>query len=351
MGRPRKRRRNEGEAHTADVDYWGSDYGIAGANMGDSQEARLNFYPQVQDVRLGMTGFHVDDAARAQAAQFAGRGFGKEDIQSGQFDFDFSQECGPDAMLGIPIVDSSQGFGQQNFDGLGNPVQLCSPSTTSNEDGSATAQSCHTGCACLPSLYTSLSGFQISTPPSFPYSMGALRLANKIAHEVVRCQNCAKAYNTALQNSAMLGTLINLVISEYGKLLKHIDERSVKEQKIAFRMGEQFSGSLGQHTGGPDCPMAINIDLDGEEWRTLARKAIAQEVIGDTDADQSLMQLLKEMKVRQILWHDSFSGEGAQGATNGHPHKGNGEEGSHRGICLQAIYIDNLGKSLRALNL
>ena len=159
------------------------------------------------------------------------------------------------------------------------------------------------GCKCLSSLYSTLSSFQTLPPPSFPYSMNILTKATTVAYDAVRCQRCPFAYASALQNLMSLCTLLPLVVHEYGKLLKHIDERSSKECSIRFRMGEYSMDQLHLHTGTPDCPLSFDAELSGVEWRSMARRVIKQRVMGGAGLEVSVWGLLNELDERQRDWH------------------------------------------------
>ena len=234
-------------------------------------------------------------------------------------------------------------------------IQLQTPPNAPDEQDNddRMAENTATSCSCLSNLYSMLANFQSSPSPSFPYSMGILKSAAALSREVVMCQCCTQMYNTALQNSMLLGTLLHLLIMEYAKLLKHIDEKSKESEKMAFRFGDPSSTSDSRHTGLPDCPMAITIDITGDEWRTLARKAVAQEVLGNSQGSLGLVGLVQKMKERQVSSHERFSkGQCLVIPAANHPpnnHQPNAEKPDHS--CAQIMYIDNLQRSLKALGL
>ena len=213
------------------------------------------------------------------------------------------------------------------------------------------ADGAKTGCACLPNLYSTLALFQSMPAPSFPYSMGLLKKTTRLGHDVVGCQICPNAYNTAVQNSMLLGTLLQILINEYAKLLKYIDERSVNSDKIPFHVGEQSSLLDSRHTRIPNCPMAISIDFSGEDWRTLARKAISQEVLGSSDSGSSLIGLVDTMKNRQNKWHERQP-TGVHVASHDHDCATQPQPGAKANdMCVQATYVEHLKKSIKALGL
>ena len=265
-----------------------------------------------------------------------------ENDQSAEMNFDLSQELSTNPLMNFPEP-MPQNLSQP-FAPDGNAAQLHTPSTTLNDHtGYAGTETQPAHCRCLPQLYTFLGAFQSPPNPSFPYSIAALKKAATFATEAVRCQECSKEYTSALQNSMLLGTLINLVINEYRKLLDHIDEQSREGEKKIMRMGDNSPSTQHLHTGTPDCPMGINLELSGDEWRVFARKTVRKEVYGP--GDHNLTQILQEMKDRQQKWHSRYNGTLHQHAPmEGMEHvKGNGNKPC---ICIQGIFIDRLRQTL-----
>ena len=192
-----------------------------------------------------------------------------------------------------------------NFPGFAEEQLQAYPALPSDHSTTSVAQDAMTvsGCKCLASLYATLSSFQTLPPPSFPYSMNILTKATMVACDAVRCQICPFTYASALQNIMALGTLIPLVAHEYGKLLKHIDERSSKGCSIIFRMGEQSIDQLHLHTGTLDCPLSFDAELSAVEWRSMARRVIKQRVVGSAGLGVSVFGLINELEERQRDWH------------------------------------------------
>ena len=182
--------------------------------------------------------------------------------------------------------------------------------------------------------------------------MGALRNATNLGYEILTCSKCPTIYNMAVQNVQLLTTLLHLVVNEYGKLLTHIDRRALAEEKIQFRFGETSTVFDHRHTGAPGCPMAVNIDLSGEEWRTLARKAVRQEVIGSGDSNFTLLNLLHELRERQSSWHGNLAVRGnvQERMNNCHEDETQHENDCGR-TCIQVNLIDRLIIMMKALRL
>ena len=206
-------------------------------------------------------------------------------------------------------------------------------------------------CDCIPTLYKTLSSFPSTPKPKFSVVINLLKQAASIARNLLRCENCPRSYSTALQNSAGLATLANLIIIEYAKILKQADERSKEGGYICYRIGElATSGTQHMHAGAPDCPMGITVDLTGTEWRILVRAAVRKEAFGDDAWSDSLSKILEGMKHRQVRWHDVFCGVNHHHAHDTAPmmHR---EQSMNGCICTRILYIDHLRRSLDNLGL
>jgi len=341
MGRPRKRRRAE-EDDGANGDSGTFEDSALGGLHNATQDPVFAGFPSNghSQNELPFAGNELGTASWPTPGGSEANSHG-----NGDFNFHFAQDPAIDPMLGFPAWESTQHISNP----FSNPAQLQTPPTTLDYDipnNVYEAQGSQQTCSCLPNLYRTLASFQSLPPPSFPFSIGTLKKAARLAHDVVQCQICPQTYNTAVQNSMLLGTLMQMLMNEYAKLLNYIDERSSSGEKIPFRVGEPSSSFDTRHTGGPDCPMSIIIDLSGGEWRLLARKAVHQEIHGDDEAvNQSLIAIVQEMRNRQGELHERFTSEVH---VSGHDHTEEAKKsGEH--ICVQILYIDNLKKSLEML--
>ena len=351
MGRPRKRRRVEA-GDTAETDGEMGDLegeAVGAADVG-FQDLDLTIFSGCEP-GLGTDDFHLPNGSfeRLDMVSFeAGSRPNLANIEPSSLDL----REGPASHLeqGFPDWDPSQDLASHFSTSLDVPLQLQNPLNSHDQldSNSHITEVAEIGCSCLSNLYSMLAKFQSVPSPSFPYSMGILKTATALSRSVVACHTCSQTYNTALQNSMLLGTLLQLLIMEYAKLLNHIDERSKQAEKIAFRLGDPSSLYDSRHTGLPDCPMAINVDLSGDEWRTLARKAVAQEVLGSSQGTTGLTGLVQQMKTRQVSWRERIS-TGPCTAFLSANHQHSAEHPDH--LCVHAVYIEALRKSLQALGL
>lgn len=342
MGRPRKRRREE-EGYTE--------------RNGAIKEITR---PNTQDPNPNALSYSGFDTANLQSVNSGGESLEQSvGIDSGAFGDQIDDNRFPlPQMPGLsPMVGFARWDPFQNPD-THSPVDTTlaelhtQPSSYNSTTSSLPSDITRGGCSCLASLYSSLATFQSLPDPSFPYSMGVLRTARRCACEVLRCPTCPRQYTLAVQNTMLLSTLVQLLIIEYAKLIKHIDERSMSGEKIAFRMGEVSSCLDTRHTGAPDCPMAINVDLDGEEWQMLARKAVKQEIVGTAENNECLLNNLQDMRKRRAVWHQSFStGEQTYDAQTQNAVRAESRCEKTNHVCTQILHIDNLKRMLECLNI
>ena len=319
------------------------------ADMGSRDSVLGDF--SANEPELEMEGFQFPGGAFARHNPLGlGAGNGSLPQSIDVFSFGVPEGQTPNLEQGFSSWDSSQVLGQP-FATLANyTAPLHTPPNTSPEldSNNDTAGDAVTSCFCLSNLYSMLAKFQLLPAPSFPYSAGFLRSAVDLSRKVVACHNCSRMPNTAIQNSMLLGTLLQLLIMEYAKLLKHIDERSQQTEKIALRLSDPSSLSDSRHTGLPDCPMSLNIDLSGDEWRILARKAVAHEVLGNSQDPGGLFGVVQEMRDRQSSWHQRFSKDSCVASHNA-DHQQRPEGYNH--ICVQVLQIEHLRKCIEGLGL
>ena len=351
MGRPRKRRHVEaGDTANRDAEMGELEGEAVGAADVGFQDLDLTMFAGSQP-GLGIDGFHPPNSSFETLDMIpfdAGSRSSLANIETSSLDL--PERPASHLEHSLPDWDPSQDLGSHFSTSVNLPLQLHTPPNPPDqpEGNNYNAGDAAVGCSCLSSLYSMLAKFQSIPSPSFPYSMGVLRSATALSRSVVACHNCSQTYNTALQNSMLLGTLLQLLIMEYAKLLNHIDERSTQAEKIVFRLGDPSSLYDSRHTGRPDCPMAINVDLSGDEWRTLARKAVAQEVLGNSQDTTGLTGLVQQMKNRQVSWRERFS-TGPCAAFHSANHQHSAENPDH--LCVHAVYTENLRRSLGALGL
>ena len=351
MGRPRKRRREESgnrENRNGNIDV--SERENVGVSHAVFEEPDLATFTE-NEPGLGTDVFHFSEHRLERRDIIATGGEsrpGLSNLEAGGLDS--PRVLLADLEQGFPDWDLSHDLGQSFSTFVNVPMQLQTPPNAPDEldSNNHIAEDAVPGCYCLSDLYSMLAKFQKLPAPSFPFSMGALKSAAALSRRVVACHHCSQTFSTALQNSTLLGTLVQLLIMEYAKLLNHVDERCKQAERIACRLGDPSSSYDSRHTGLPDCPMSINVELSSDEWRTLARRAVAQEVLGNSQGSLGLVGLIQEMNDRRVSWRERYS---ASLCTEFHTsgHQPSTEHPDH--LCPQAVQLGNLKRSLEALGL
>ena len=343
MGRPRKRRRegesNELQDHLGPFEF--SDVGTAYSALQASHTTALPHYsPGGVESQLIGNGNRAIARTSRHGQEQAGL-----DIQD--FDVLYNQDYVIDPLLDFTDWENIH----DDSNSMPDPSQLQTPPTVLEQDGLINRlddPNSQKACSCLPNLYTTLGSFQSVPPPSFPFSMALLKKAARLAHTVAECQVCPESYNTAVQNTMLLGTLMQMLINEYARLLTYVDQRSTSGETFLFRVGEPSSSLDHRHTGGPDCPMSISINLSGDEWRVLAKKAVRQEIHGGEGMNSpSVISIIEKMKSRQWGMHQRFA---CEVHAPGHERLAHESGSSDEQKCLQIDFIQNLQKSMERLS-
>jgi hypothetical protein len=156
-------------------------------------------------------------------------------------------------------------------------------------------------------MYLTLSSLQAQAEFNFPEVLPKLRSALATTTNVLKCEECPRQVTTAMQNVMLLTTLLTSVTDCYQKLISSIEVEAerVKEsgETKNFRMGDNAPERMHLHTGTLDCPMGFDIELDGEEWRKLARKVVKADLEGSRSGTSSIMGLTDMLTERQKQWH------------------------------------------------
>lgn len=351
MGRPRKRRHGD-TAHSQTLDPWslGSVNREEETNPYDREpNENLSVSNALGTVSEGDASFSTSNLDIPSMAMHEGPLYGQihgPDYQATGFDFTFSQSQSSNPLVNFPEIASPNVF--QSLAPEANDTQLQTSLSALDPGDYSGAETQSARCSCLPQLYTFLGAFQAPPDPIFPYSLVALKKATRFAKEAVHCQHCATEYTSAVQNAMLLGTLMTLVINEYRKLLDHIDEQATNDETKIMRVGNMSLENAHMHTGTRDCPMGINLEVSGHEWKLFARRTLRKEVVGP--GDYNVAQILQEMKDRQQRWHACHTKCPPRNSPRfGAEHLE--ETGSDTNVCIQGMYIERLVQSLDALGI
>ncbi|KAI9670664.1 MAG: hypothetical protein M1831_005884 [Alyxoria varia] len=166
-------------------------------------------------------------------------------------------------------------------------------------------------CACVSSVMTALQNLPSDNGYFFPISLKPLKLAMQIAQETLNCPQCPRHKSTYKTNFMLVNTILDRIASGFKSLLQSIHAEAAQahalKQRKSFQMGEQVAETALYHTGGPECPMAWKVDLQPQEWRGLAYRAVQNEVDDIGDGRTTLEALVTATESRQRVWHDHIA--------------------------------------------
>jgi hypothetical protein len=156
-------------------------------------------------------------------------------------------------------------------------------------------------CTCIQTISATLSSLQAMKTFHFPTSLWTLRNAIHGVATVIECPICPKERGSSMQNILLLQTVLTCLLERYHGLLAFIDAQAERTESVPIRIGDRSRENQHLHTFTPDCPMGVTINLEGREWRVLARKAIKDQIEGP---GETLLGLMDILEARQEKWHD-----------------------------------------------
>ena len=168
-------------------------------------------------------------------------------------------------------------------------------------------------CACLSTMYLTLSSLQTLDPlqTPFPFGLHPLRSAMQTAADVLSCEECPQRFISAIQNTQLIGTLLMSIAERFGKVLDAITTEAERAEaageRKTFRLADLNTSTSHLHTGGIGCAAAFHVDLSPAEWRALAKKVVRAEVQGAGAGNECCVcfdGVIGVMEKRQDLWHN-----------------------------------------------
>ncbi|PVI02044.1 hypothetical protein DM02DRAFT_317477 [Periconia macrospinosa] len=291
MGRPRKRRREDGPVPSAEP--VGEQQPLPTTSLPD------NFEPPVFDHLSTPPGF--DDALRVDGFDFS-NGLLPPSNSGIDMNNQLVQEATPPTLSfdPNPIDPSLWNLTAPTNDPNTPPQSTNIPTETTPSD---------TGpCSCLSLMYLTVSDLQTITNFSFPQVVPRLRSAITAASTILHCPICPKQPFAAIQNVQSLSALLSAIAERYHRVLTEIataaERAEAAGEKKSFRVGDNSPENRHLHTGTPDCPMGFDIELAPKDWSRMCKAALKTEVLGGGKYQTPLVKLLDEMEERQHRWHE-----------------------------------------------
>ncbi|KAI6828856.1 hypothetical protein KC340_g15141 [Hortaea werneckii] len=204
-------------------------------------------------------------------------------------------------------------------------------------------------CACLSTLYLTLSTLQQQQPhssshdasttsqtPSFPHTLIPLRTAMQTAITILTCPICPQRFLSAMQNTQLLGTLLVCIAEKFRGMVERIEGEEGKGKGEEWRSwakgvvwGEIYGRSRprGRRSGGEKagrrrvergCEEGMEDDNDGETEEegeeedpsppsSTSTSSISSSPVATINhpAPIHFLALTKAMYDRQLAWHSS----------------------------------------------
>ncbi len=166
-------------------------------------------------------------------------------------------------------------------------------------------------CACLSNIYLALYNLQSMKDYDFPSCLTPLRAALVTAGEVLDCAKCLHERLSIVQNVFLLGTLLLGIADRLQKAMESIKTEAVGLERSGmtkkFHLGNASAETSCFQGSALTCPESFCVDLDAQEWRHFAVKALKAEVVGaqgpNLATSTSLLGVISRMEERQAIWH------------------------------------------------
>ncbi|KAK0660014.1 putative transcriptional regulatory protein [Lasiodiplodia hormozganensis] len=260
---------------------------------------------------MGFGGFEGFGFGEMVNGETSGEGAGGPHATSGGGTFELDPNFSLDSLLTGDLADVMGGNGSSvgGFNELQQEDRVASVASHSSQNGHSLqntpsvahhdssiqqppflAPSPGLPCACLSTIYLTISSLHSLSSHNFPFCLPSLHSALVTARNVLQCPTCPHSMATATLNIHMLISLLMTVIDAVQKLLQDIDAEAARVD--AAGTTKQFvladaSAPLHMHTGTANCPARFGMELSGVEWRELARKVVKAQVVGSSSSSSS----------------------------------------------------------------
>ncbi|KAK3078483.1 hypothetical protein LTS18_007400 [Coniosporium uncinatum] len=157
-------------------------------------------------------------------------------------------------------------------------------------------------------MYLTLSQLQAPPTLNFPFALGPLREALRVINVVLDCSECPKTSSTGMMNTALVNTLMQAAAGRFRDAIDSIDHEAdsaaSEGKKKRFDLGVADQATMHLHTGMPDCPGRFAVELEPDEWRSMSKRVVKVEVVGNSETQEnSLLGLVEKLEKRQQRWH------------------------------------------------
>jgi hypothetical protein len=193
-------------------------------------------------------------------------------------------------------------------------------------------------CSCILILTSNLTRLNSLSTFHFPRSLNELQSIISSTYTALICESCPLQRVTGFQNVSVLLSVLGSLVERFRGLLAHVnferDRLLATGGQMPIRIGDATPENFHYHTGTKDCPMAINLFMDGAQWAKLALGAVEKAEKGP---GPSLRGLIDDFEARQKRWHADPKMKGVMMARDSQAQNLNGS-----GSCLALLSMVRL---------
>jgi hypothetical protein len=161
-------------------------------------------------------------------------------------------------------------------------------------------------CNCMSILTNIMEQMRTFETFQFPISVGLLRNALSTVKMVIDCQVCADGGMSALQNTTLLQATLFSLVDRFNVMLKSMnteaDRLAQTGETKCLKVADPTDLTI-MHTGTPDCPAGLVVQISGEQWREMSRRALRKLLYGEGDGLSALLDIWES---RQTKWHSDL---------------------------------------------
>lgn len=156
-------------------------------------------------------------------------------------------------------------------------------------------------------MYLAASNLETTLHAGFPVALVPIKAALTTGRAILLCTTCPMKLASSRQNVMLLLSLFGSIASGIQSLLMDIDAEVVRagdagDTKI-FDSGDSSSANAHLHTGTPDCPGRMSLELEPEEWQVIVKRAVKKHAFKQKNDVLSLESLVDALEARQRAWH------------------------------------------------
>lgn len=159
-------------------------------------------------------------------------------------------------------------------------------------------------------MFLAASNLQTTSHAGFPVALVPIKAALTAARAILLCPKCPTSLAASRQNISLLMSLLGSIASGLQTLLSDIDIEADRARDASETMllasGDQSAANAHLHTGTPDCPGKMALELEADEWQIIVKRAVKKHAFTQRSGALSLESLIEALEARQRAWHSGL---------------------------------------------